>query len=82
MILNRTIGEKGQIVIPIDVRKQFNLQKGKKIIIEVTKEEIRIRPEASKEELLEQFFVQARTKGKDITLKELKKIEEESYDLP
>jgi len=31
---------------------------------------------------LEEFFTIARTKGKDITLKEIRKIEDESYDLP
>jgi len=76
------MGEKGQIVIPIDARRQFNLSKGKMVQIEITNEDIRIKPEQDKMKLLEEFFVQARTKGKDITLEELKKIEDESYDLP
>jgi len=82
MIIKRLIGEKGQIVIPIDARKQFNLNKGKTVQIEITKEDIRIKPEQDKMRLLKEFFVQAKTKSKDITLKELKKIEDESYDLP
>ncbi len=82
MIIKRLIGEKGQIVIPIDARKQFNLNKGKTVQIEITKEDIRIKPEQDKMRLLKEFFVQAKTKSKDITLEELKKIEDESYDLP
>lgn len=82
MIIKRLIGEKGQIVIPIDIRRQFNLNKGKTVQIEVTKVDIRIKPEEDKMKLLEEFFIQKKTKGKDITLEELKKIEDESYDLP
>ena len=43
--------------------------------------EVRIKKKDSKR-ILEEFFTIARTKGKDITLEELKKIEDESYDLP
>jgi len=40
-----------------------------------------IKEKSNAKEKLEQFFVYARTKNKDITLKEIKKIEKESYDL-
>ena len=36
----------------------------------------------SEKEYLKEFFTLARTKGKDITLEDIKRIEEESYDIP
>ncbi len=35
-----------------------------------------------KEDALEKFFTVARTNGSEITLKKIKEIEDESYDLP
>lgn len=83
MEIVRQLKPKGIIVIPSDLRQQLNLndydklsfnKEGNKITIEKKQED--------KMKFLEEFFTIARTKGKDITLKELKKIEDESYDLP
>ena len=83
MEIVRQLKPKGIIVIPSDLRQQLNLndydkltfnKEGNKITIEKKQED--------KMKFLEEFFTIARTKGKDITLEELKKIEDESYDLP
>ena len=81
MIIKRTIGEKGQVVIPNDIRKMLNLQKGNEVIFEIENEEVKLKKENPKD-VLKRFFTLSRTRGKDITLKELRKIENESYDLP
>lgn len=81
MEITRDVGEKGQVVIPIDIRRILGIKERSKIVFEVLNKEVRIKKKDSKR-ILEEFFTIARTKGKDITLEELKKIEDESYDLP
>lgn len=79
MIIKRLIGEKGQVVIPNDIRKMLNLQKGNEVIFEVGNGEVKIKKEYP-QKFLDEFFSAAKT-GKNITLKDIKKIEDESYDL-
>lgn len=81
MITKRSLTEKGQLVIPKDMRAYLNWKNKENVTIEVKNDSIIIKKENS-DEVLNKFFTIARTKGKDITLEELKKIEDESYDLP
>ncbi len=81
MIFKREIGEKGQVVIPIDIRKLLDLQRGSELVFEVVNKEVKLKKENSKK-TLEKFFTIARTKGKDLSSIELEKINDESYDLP
>jgi len=77
----REIGEKGQVVIPKDIRDLLQLRLGHKLVFEVQNNEVRITQEQTPDEFLKDFLSGPKLK-KSITLKELKKIEEESYDLP
>jgi AbrB family looped-hinge helix DNA binding protein len=79
--MKRKIGEKGQLVIPRDIRHKFKWDKGTTIEIEVIENGILIKQEKDPEKIVSDFFTIARSK-KGLTLKDLKKIEEESYDLP
>lgn len=81
MIIKRQIGEKGQIVIPRDIRRMLNLHKGKTVNITVREDEIIIKNEQSNEEFLKDFLNVPKPK-KNLTLKDLRKMEDESYDLP
>ena len=81
MIIRREIGEKGQVVIPKDIREFLKLRSGSNVIFEIEKDEVKLKPEEDINEFLEEFFTIARTKGKNLTLKDIRKLEEESYDL-
>ncbi len=81
MIIRREIGEKGQVVIPKDIREFLKIRSGSNVIFEIEKNEVKLKPEENINEFLEEFFTIARTKGKNLTLKDIRKLEEESYDL-
>ncbi len=54
MYIIRTVGEKGQIVIPKDIREYFGLRRGSRLLFEVKNDEIIIRPQKD-EEFAEEF---------------------------
>ncbi len=81
MRIERELGAKGQVVIPKDIRKFLNLRRGQKVVFEARDHEVVIRAEQDADAFLKDFFSFPRLK-KDVTLKDLKKIREESYDLP
>lgn len=75
------MGEKGQVVIPRDIREILGVREGEEIVFEVVGDEVKIKKKEEIEKFLKEFFSIARLK-KDLTIRDLKKIEEESYDLP
>lgn len=79
MIIKREIGEKGQIVIPKDIRDMLNLRKGEKVIFEIKDKEVSIKNEEDPEEFLKEFLDVPKIK-KRMTPEKLKKIYEEQYD--
>jgi len=80
MIIKREIGEKGQVVIPKDIREMLKLRKGEKVIFEVRDNEVVIKPEQSPEEFLKDFLDVPGKKKKMSSIKEVKKIILEQYD--
>ena len=80
MKITREIGEKGQVVIPRDIREMLNLRRGEKVVFEIKDGEVLIKSEQNPEEFLRDFFNVTKPK-KNITLKEIKKILDEKYDL-
>jgi len=72
----RTVGPKGQIVIPDSIRKAFGIKPGSSVIIELKDEEIVIRPDLKPDEFIE-YYTRTYTKKlrKDIDVKKV--IEEE-----
>lgn len=81
MKIERELGTKGQVVIPKDIRHFLGLKRGRKVVFETRDHEVVIKPEQDADAFLKDFFSFPRLK-KDITFKELKKIRDESYDLP
>lgn len=79
-IIKRTLGEKGQIVIPKDIREQFNLKPGSRMIFEVKDKEVTIKPAKEPEKFVEEF-TNIPKKLKKINMKKLKKILEEEHEV-
>ena len=77
----RQMGEKGQVVIPKDIRQLLGLKFKQNVVFEINNEEVRIKTEQNPEDFLEDFLNIPKLK-RPLTLKDLKKIEDESYDLP
>jgi len=83
MELIRQLKHKGIVVIPQDIRVQANLKEGDSISFSIVDGKIIIKKyKRDDKKFLDLFFNISRTKGKDLTLEELKKIEDENYDLP
>ena len=83
MIIKRELGEKGQIVIPKDIRKFLGLEKGEEIIFEVKGQDVLLKKNEDSKKLLHEFFTLARPekKHKNITIQDIKKILDEQYEL-
>ncbi len=81
MELIREMKPKGIIVIPKDIREQMRIKDRDKVALSVRDGEIIIRKQQNPEEWLKSFL-KYRKKGKSMTLKDIKRYEEESYDLP
>ncbi|MBS3066299.1 AbrB/MazE/SpoVT family DNA-binding domain-containing protein [Candidatus Pacearchaeota archaeon] len=73
MISKREIGEKGQVVIPKDIREFLGLDKGVKITFEVRGDEVILKNEQDPNKFLEEFF-NVPNKEKKGSAKEIKKI--------
>ncbi|AKG92014.1 transcriptional regulator, AbrB family [Geoglobus ahangari] len=55
MVRTRTVGKKGQVTIPKEIRDRFGLKEGKKVIFEVKGDEIILRPEKAGKDYVEEF---------------------------
>ena len=56
MIIKRELGEKGQLVIPKDIREYLGLRKGEKVVFEIKNKEVVIKQEQNPEEFLHNFL--------------------------
>lgn len=79
MIVKRQLGEKGQVVIPKDVRQMLGLKEREQVVFEIKDNEVKIKAEQNAEEFIEDFFNTPKLKKK-LSSKELKKIILEQYD--
>ena len=81
MIIKREIGEKGQVVIPKDIREHLGLKIGEKVVFEVKDDKVTLKKEQDVDEFLKEFFTLARLK-RNLSAKDIKKILEEQYESP
>lgn len=76
----RTIGERGQIVLPKKLRERFNLGPGKKVIVEEKADAIVLKPVPDPKAFVEEF-VSVPKKVKKLTISDIKKVLEEEYEI-
>ncbi len=81
MIIRREMGEKGQVVIPKDIRELLSLRARSKVIFEIENNEVKLKPEKTAEEIVEDFLNVPKLKKK-LTTKQMKELLEEQYELP
>jgi AbrB family looped-hinge helix DNA binding protein len=78
MKIKREIGEKGQVVVPRDIRRHLGLEVGVSVTFEVEGNQIIIRKEKDAIEIVKDFFDTPRLKGK-VSVSDLKAGYEEQY---
>ncbi len=78
MEIERTISEKGQIVIPKDVRDYLGLKPGTEITFEVSDGKVTIKPKLSPNEFIEKF-TNVGKKLKKLDMKRIRTILEEEH---
>ena len=81
MIIEREIGQKGQVVIPKDIRKFLGLNRGQKVVFEVKEDKIILKKQ-DPVKFVEDFLNVPKKLKKGLTTKEIKKTILEQYDLP
>ncbi len=79
MQMKRAVGEKGQIVLPKDIRDYLNIKPGTRVIFEVRGKEVVIKLERTGTEFVEYFCKTSSKLKKSVTAKEIKKTIEEQY---
>ncbi len=79
MHLRRTIGEKGQLVIPKDIREYLGLKPGVEVVFEVREGEVVLRAKKDPKEFVEDFCSVPRKIKRKVDLERLleKQVEEE-----
>ncbi|MBI2574354.1 AbrB/MazE/SpoVT family DNA-binding domain-containing protein [Candidatus Woesearchaeota archaeon] len=55
MLVRRTVGARGQVVLPKDIRQQFGIGEGTEITFESKDSEIVIKPAKTPEQAVEEF---------------------------
>ena len=69
MIIKRPLGEKGQVVIPRDIRHLLNLKR--EVVFEVSGKKVSIKSEQDPEEFLRDFLDVPKAKRNKKTIKEM-----------
>ncbi len=55
MLIKRTVGARGQVVVPKDIREEFGLHAGAELTFDVKGNEIVMKPAKTPEEIVEDF---------------------------
>ncbi len=79
MIIKRQLGERGQLVIPKDIRELLGVRSGEEVVFEVINNEVKIKKEQDAEQLVNDFVNIPKLKKK-LSIKDLKKIIYRQYE--
>ena len=80
MQIKRTAGEKGQVVVPKDIRDYIGIKPGSDIIFEIKDGSVVIKSPVDPEKFVEDFCNVPKKLRKNIMAKEIKKILDEQYE--
>ena len=80
MQIKRTVGEKGQIVVPKDIRNYIGIRPGSEIVFEVKDGNVIIKSSIDPEKFVEDFCNIPKNLRKDIDSKQIKKMLDEQYE--
>lgn len=78
--IRRTVGAKGQVVVPKDIRENLGLKPGAEVVFEVREGEVVLRAGADPEKFVEDFCNLPK-RLKKIDIKKLKEVLEEEYEI-
>jgi len=78
--MKRAVGEKGQIVLPKDIREYLNVKPGSKVTFEVRGGEVVIKPAMSGKEFVEYFCNTSKKLRKPLSIRQIKKTIDEQYE--
>lgn len=82
MNIKRSVGEKGQVVLPKDIRDYVGIKPGSEVFFEVRGKEIIIKPSADPKQFVEDFCsIVPKNKRKSIDIKKIKRIRDEQYEV-
>ncbi len=79
MYFRREVGKKGQVVIPVDIRKNLNLKPGSNVLFEVRGNEVVLKADIDPVKLVEEFCNFTAEKH-PMTPKELKRLIDSQYE--
>lgn len=71
--MKRELGEKGQVVLPKDIRDYLNIKPGTKVVFEIRGGEVIIRPAKNSKEFVDYFCRTSRKLKKSVSTKAIKK---------
>lgn len=80
MLIKRVVGERGQVVLPKDIREHLGIGTGTEITFEARDDEVIIKPAKTPEEIVEEFCRTSRKVRIKGGAKEIKKIIDEQYE--
>ncbi|MBI2971024.1 MAG: AbrB/MazE/SpoVT family DNA-binding domain-containing protein [Candidatus Aenigmarchaeota archaeon] len=81
MHIKRAVGEKGQVVVPKDIREHLGLRPGTNVIFEVTGKDVVIKAEKDPKDFVEDFCnVVPKSKRKKLGIKKIKQLLDEQYE--
>ncbi len=80
MQMRRTFDEKGQVVLPKDIREYLSIKPGSEVVFEVENNYVTIKPLRTPEEIVEDFCNVPMSLRKNINVKDIKKMLDEQYE--
>ena len=71
MIIKREIGEKGQVVIPKDIREYLGIRNGDNVVFEIKNDQVMLKQEQDPKEFLDEFLDTPKIKRGKKSIKEM-----------